>query len=276
MRRGGIRLAFDPKAIRTPSQGGRSPRQPGRVGREPQPRAPGRASCSASPRETTSGTSSWQRRPWRREARRSSCRGRRRRPRPGRRREPAGTTVAIPHGQSASSRRGGTRTLSARCQRCPGPRSSAGPREAAALQRSAPRGARSRCLERQAVARAVSDNAGRDHDPADPGPGIAHGNRVGKIARALIEEGELIDRGGTGHRVYGPQDPPFAAIRTGPPALMPISVSVIFHSVPPRPSRESGGTGRRARLRISWPTAVGVRVPPFALRPRSPRTIWDR
>ena len=181
------------------------------------------------------------------------------------------TARAPPRGGEA------TRTLSARCQRCPGPRSSAGtPRGCSASAKCAAGCAIPVPRAPDCRARIVSDNAGRDHDPADPGPGIAHGNRVGKIARALIEEGELIDRGGTGHRVYGPQDPPFATIRTGPPALMPISVSVIFHSVPPRPSRESGGTGRRARLRISWPTAVGVRVPPFALRPRSPRTIWDR
>src|SRR5690606_26451053 len=36
--------------------------------------------------------------------------------------------------------------------------------------------------------------------------------------------------------------------------------------------RESGGTGRRARLRISWATPVGVRVPPFACRHSSDNT----
>src|SRR3954471_7284944 len=41
------------------------------------------------------------------------------------------------------------------------------------------------------------------------------------------------------------------------------SVLVLFHS----PDCESGGIGRRAGLRIQWPKAVRVRVPPFAPSP---------
>src|SRR5215213_194311 len=73
-------------------------------------------------------------------------------------------------------------------------------------------------------------------------------------------------------------DPPVVWVDTWTPAtVQKLYTNRVFWlpqaaATAPRisPLCESGGTGRRARLRISWAT-VGVRVPPLAPSPRSRR-----
>src|SRR5690606_33301340 len=91
---------------------------------------------------------------------------------------------------------------------------------------------------------AAAGVSGRPHEHRQPAGAVTGG--PGAAARAT-------------QRGWPPGGAPPAARRAGA-RLIHRKAAVRFS----RAKRESGGTGRRARLRISWAAPVGVRVPPFA------------